>query len=331
MGVLVVPDVEDLTAFAVDRPLMTPSTMKECRIASGGDAALQSQVRLRARGLIEYNGLPACFATRFRPTTWASQQKSRVETIFIRRLEVDRHQCTHETADEKHLHQFETALAILSPRIRVRLLKETRGTGRTRETVIREHHFWADSVVRPLIADNLARGERWYHDFTSLCRSQDAAIRLGYERKELQTMADTPVLTDDDENQFIRAIHRAIFVARGKIYADTLGAEAAHRGERATPAVKNRWNRYMERLRLDLIGAKTANQVLARINELLARASTVTELRDDRVMLLVKKLLFGADWQRVRSLALFAVASYKRPVNVTALPGDEDESTPAQS
>ena len=41
MGVLVVPDVEDLTAFAVDRPLMTPSSMKECRIASAGDAALQ--------------------------------------------------------------------------------------------------------------------------------------------------------------------------------------------------------------------------------------------------------------------------------------------------
>ena len=34
-----------------------------------------------------------------------------------------------------------------------------------------------------------------------------------------------------------------------------------------------------------------------------ARAATVAELRDDRVMLLVKRLLFGPDWQRVRSLA----------------------------
>ena len=144
-------------------------------------------------------------------------------------------------------------------------------------------------------------------------------------------MADTPVLTDEDENQFIRAIHRAIFVARGKIYADTVGVEAARRRVPATPAVHNRWNRYTERLRLDLIGAKTANQVLARINELLARAATVSELRDDRVMLLVKRLLFGSDWQRVRSLAMFAVASYKRPANVAPLPGDEDEKSQAQS
>jgi CRISPR-associated protein Cas8a1/Csx13 len=303
MGVLLVPDVEDLRAFAVDRPLMTPASMKECRIASASDAALQAQVRLRARGVLDRDGLPACNAARFRPTTWASQQKSRVEAITMHRLDA----------------------------LRRKRVKETHGTGRAKQTVEVERFFWADSVVRPLIADNLARGERWYHDFTSLCRTRETAKKLGYERLELQTMADTPLLTDEDENHFIRAIHRAIFVARGKIYSDTVGVEAARRRVPATDAVHNRWNRYMERLRLDLVGAKTANQVLARINELLVRAATVAELRDDQVMLQVKRLLFGADWQRIRSLAMFAVASYKRPLNVTPLPGDEDELSEARS
>src|SRR5262249_28590919 len=83
VGVLVVPDVEDLTAFLRDRPLLTPTSPRECRIASVGDAALQAQVRLRTQGLIDQLALPASHAARFQPTPWANQQKSRVETVLI--------------------------------------------------------------------------------------------------------------------------------------------------------------------------------------------------------------------------------------------------------
>ena len=74
---------------------------------------MQAQVRLRARGLIDYNGLPACYSARFRPTPWASQQKSRVETIFIPRLEAHRHQCPEVSQDETSLHLFAKCTQIL--------------------------------------------------------------------------------------------------------------------------------------------------------------------------------------------------------------------------
>jgi CRISPR-associated protein Cas8a1/Csx13 len=188
-----------------------------------------------------------------------------------------------------------------------------------------------DSTVRPLVADNLARGRRWYHDFDRLCRDRGTAGRLGYERKGLQAMAENSVLTDDDEMRFIVALHRAIFMARGKIYADTVGAEAARQKKPATPAVKKRWENFMERLRLDLVGSKTAAQVQGKINELLARAGVVRDLRDEESLRLVKNLLFGCDWQRTRNLALFALASYKRPGNVPPVPGEDEDVTQPNS
>jgi CRISPR-associated protein Cas8a1/Csx13 len=227
--------------------------------------------------------------------------------------------------------RFEVALAELPPKVVVRTVKETVGRGRQRKEIEHQEAFRVDSVVRPLVADNLARGEYWYHDFYRLCGDRETAERLAYERKGLQAMAENSVLTDDDETRLIGALHRAIFMARGKIYADTVGAEAARRKVPATQAVKNRWANFMERLRLDLIGAKTPAQVQGKINELLARAGTVRELLDEQSLRLVKNLLFGSDWQRVRNLALFALASYKRPGNVAPLPGDEEDSTQLSS
>ena len=87
----------------------------------------------------------------------------------------------------------------------------------------------------------------------------------------------------------------------------------------------------MERLRLDLIGAKTPAQIQSKINELLARAGIVPDLRDEQSLRLVKNLLFGSDWHRVRNLALFALASYTRPRNLAPLPGEDDETTKPNS
>jgi CRISPR-associated protein Cas8a1/Csx13 len=197
--------------------------------------------------------------------------------------------------------------------------------------VVREDYFLTDSVVRPLVADNLALGRRWYDNFAALLCDEAAAQRLTYrdERKGLQTMANDRDFLDADELQFVRAIHRAIFLARGKIYADTLGEAAARRREPANPAVRNRWKKLSQDLRLDLIGAKTAAQVQGKVNELLARCGTIREIRDEKGLSCVYRLLFGADWQRVRSLALFALASYKRPPQLTALPGDDEDTDEA--
>jgi CRISPR-associated protein Cas8a1/Csx13 len=330
-GVLVVPDVDDLGAFVADRPAMTPRSVGECRVGGAGDAVLQALTRLRSRTVLQESRLPTCIAARFQPTSWASQQKSRVDTFVMAKSEVCRLEPGEPTASERMMKQFAVALTELPARVVAKTVKETTGRGRQRREIERQVAFRVDSVVRPLVAENLARGERWYHDFFRLSSSAETAQKLGYEQKGLQAMSDNPVLTEDDESRFIAALHRAIFMARGKIYADTMGAEKARRKEPATSAVKNRWAGFMERLRLDLIGAKTRDQTQGKINELLARAGIIRELLDEQSFRAVQRLLFGEDWQRVRNLALFALASYKRPANVAAVPGEYEEAVQPNS
>jgi CRISPR-associated protein Cas8a1/Csx13 len=137
-------------------------------------------------------------------------------------------------------------------------------------------------------------------------------------------MATHRTLTDDQEAAFIAAMHRAIFMGRGRIYADTMGQEAVRRKEPANSATENRWDKFMERLRLGLVGAKTANQMQSVVNELLARNGTVKELRDLEAVHLVRRFIFGDDWQRVKNLALFALACYQRPPKDEPIPGDPE-------
>ncbi len=324
-GVLLVPEVTDLVAFARARPGLTPSTPRQCRIASSGDAALQAAVRLRmARhaGRGESHGVGALYAMVLAPTAWASQQKSRIQTLHVPPLRLDPKQSAE-------LRRFDLAMRHLPPRVRsTRVRSKEQRVMRGRKTVGSETRwFWIDSIVRPLVADNLASGRRWYHNFTRLMADRTTHTRLEFERKGLQAMADEPDLHDDPEMTFITSMHRAIFLARGKIYADTMGTAAAAAKVPANQATKNRWNRLMDRTRLKLIGSKTAAQARGAVSELLARTGIVTELQDQEALRRVTRLVFADEWERVRDLALFALASYKRPSKADRVPGDDEGET----
>lgn len=323
-GVLLVPDVENVELFATDRPYLTPRSPAECRVAGTGDGVLQALVRLRSRAVMSEGQLPACFAARFAPTMWASQQKSRVDAIGSE-AEVARVEPAEGTAGDGMLDRFEVALQELPLRTQVRRTTISVGTGRQRRREEREEWFWAESVIRPLIADNLATGRRWYDRFVRLHTDRETNNRLKYETRGLRAMADNRVLTDDDEAAFLAAVHRAVFMARGRIYADTMGVEAAKRRVPASPAVKNRWGKLMETIRLGLTGAKTPSQAQEIISKLLARCGVVKELRDAQAVHLVRRIVFGTDWQRARNLALFALASYKRPTDVEQVPDEDAE------
>ena len=65
---LVIPEVDDLRAFVRDRPAMTPTAARECRIAGTSDAVLQAVTRLRGRGYVEAGFVPGCVGARFQPT-----------------------------------------------------------------------------------------------------------------------------------------------------------------------------------------------------------------------------------------------------------------------
>ncbi len=159
VAVLLVPEVENLNEFVFDRQWMTPTTAVQTQVANAADAALQSQWRLRnnqtratqirkkSRDMTS-GSIRGIYAMTFTPTTWASQQKSRVAAIHV------------PAGDDLLLDRFARALALLPLRI-VPPVKETTGKGKSKTTVERKESFRADSIVRPLVAENLALGRKW--------------------------------------------------------------------------------------------------------------------------------------------------------------------------
>lgn len=319
-GVLLIPEVTNLREFASERPYLTPRTVADVRVGGTADAAFQAEVRLRSRYFFLDSSLPACHAIRFSLRTWTKPQKSRIDstevTVEDRAITAD----INATSEWRSLDKFEVALAELPARIRVRATAKPVGPANSRQ---QEEYIWIDSSIRPLIAANLAAGRFWYDQFERLYRDKKTLNRTSYETKGLRAMAMNRTLTDEQEAAFIAAIHRAIFMTRGRIYADTMGRDAAIRRIPADAATLKRWERFMERLRLGLVQAKTASQVQSVINELLARNGTIQELRDTQVLHLVRRMVFNnQDWLRARNLTLFAVASYQRPAGEELIPGE---------
>jgi len=310
VAALLVPEVENLLDFMYDRPAMTPSTARECQIANAADAALQAQVRARdnptrraaiasrTKGVLASSTLPGCYAMTFTPTPWASQQKSRVATIHI------------PPGDEKLLNRFDRALSYLPPRIVTRPIKGSIGRGNKK--IVTEHHesFRADSVIRPLIAENLALGRPWFAGFVRLMTKTNPATdkpyrnQLLFERKGLHAMISDPAMWDHEgEALVVKAVHEAIRQSFGRIREQTDGKGT----KPLSNATKNRWERFREKLRLDLSGAKTPAHVRFALADLFSRGGSNPVLREswEKVLPVIR-----SDWQLARDLGLIALASY---------------------
>lgn len=279
-AVLLVPELEDLEHFVAARPAMTPTKAEQCRITSAGDAALQAQARLHAQGLNCTNELPGCLALLFRPTKWATQQKFRVAGVHVPALE------------DARLELFELALTRLSRRLVVR-------EGGTEA-------YWIESIVRPLVADNLATGRIWYAGFRDLCASRDDSgksrwKKVCYESEGLNDMAnDKTMLSDEGESVLVEAVHQAIRSNLGRIKAET---------KRNNQDPHKRWDRFKERLRLDLVGAKTLEQCRQVLCSLFGKAGWVPVLHEQWAAIL--PMLREDRWRAARDLALLGLASYR--------------------
>ena len=298
VAVLLVPEVENLLDFAVDRPLMSPTTAKEAQVANAADAALQAQVRLHAKRTMLGSMVLGCNVMTFTPTAWASQQKSRVATIRV------------PAGDERQLGRFARAMACLPPRIVTRIRKESVGRGKDRTVVEHPESFRADSVVRPLIAENLALGRKWYAGFRRLLTATNPATnkpyrnQLSFERKGLHDMiSDSTMWDQEGEALVIQAVHKAIQQSFGRIRDETDGKSA----KPPSQATKNRWDRFREKLRLSLAGAKTAAQLRFALADLFSRGGTNPVLQEGWQKVLP---VLRSDWQLARDLGLLALASY---------------------
>ena len=310
VGALIVPEVNDLKEFIYDRPAMTPMTAQACQVANAADAGLQAQLRLRssplrlstvasqAKKTIEGLAIPACYTMTFAPTPWASQQKSRVATLTVPR------------GDDKILARFDRALALLPPRIKVITRKEASGRGKEKKVVERREAVRMDSVVRPMIAENLARSRPWYSGFASLMFKNNPATdkpylkQLQYEQKGLHAMISDPSMWDEEgEMLVVKAVHEAIRQSLGRIREETDGKSS----KGLSQATKNRWERFRERLRLDLVGSKTPAQLRFALTDLFSRGGNNSVLRDGWTKVLP---VIRCNWQLARDLGLLALASY---------------------
>ncbi len=289
VGVLLIPEVEDLTAFIAARRAMSPQTVKQAFAAPGSDAALQLQVRLDAAHCVR----TACHVVLLRPTPWASQQKSRVDARHV------------PAVPDADLKLFSLANALLPARIALRVEAQPAGRGKAKAGRETKVAFRADSAVRPLIADNLARGRPWYEGFARLMTATNPATgkpfrqQVFFERKGLQAMVnETTVLRDDGEALVVQAIHVAVRQRFGQIAGDY--------ADNAT-GMRNKFKNERERLRLAFAGAKTCAQTRAVLCDLFSRGGPNKPLQEAWRQILP---MLDERWQLTRDLALLALASY---------------------
>lgn len=288
---LLTPEAGDLAAFGDNRSSMTPLNAISCHVASAADGALQAQIRLRAAKLSSHNDLPGCHAMTFGRVSWDKKQKYRVSTLSA------------IPSDANTLKRFEQVLQNLPPRIEFRTVYEKLGKGKQAKTVERQVAFRADSVIRPLVAENLARGQPWYQDFAVLMTARGGRKEpLRYkvsEKKGLPVMIKNSTLWNEPAHSvLVHAVHEAIRCRFGKIANENADNEHAR---------ENRWKKEREQLRLAFAGSKTADQCRSAICGLFGRAGSNKVLKESWEQILP---LLNKEWQLARDLALLALASY---------------------
>ena len=289
-AVLIVPEVTDLVSFGENRSLLTPTSYSECLIGGVGDAVLGVYARLRHSKIQTTLDVPGISAYLFRPTVWASQQKSRVAAVHIEPL----------GSFEQRIFNFASGFFRSQPKpMKVKV-------GKGKNAVEREQFFYSHSIVKPLIAENLSAGKPWYHNFSSLFTRNDPTSgkplhpRLFFEKEGLSKMVNSDVWDDDGKKALVGGVHFALKCQFGKIS----GEFGSNRG-----GMQNKFSKEFEKWRLLFVASKTADQFRFAICDLMSRSRGNAEIQDKWQQVL--PLLSDSQWQQGRDLALLALASYK--------------------
>ena len=280
---LLIPDLNTLSEVEYFLPTIIPRTARDCQIANVADAALQAEIRLRSRNLLDRETLSGLRCVWCCPTDWNSrlQPPSAVSEVSIDTMDIA-------------LDQFEVAMAVLAP-----------PSPRQNK---KGEYFWPKSYARPFIAENLALGRPWYAGFTRLMTAKDESTKkpkpirdaLKFERGGLHTMTEEIQWDHPGEEEIVRAVHEAMRCRYGRIAAENA---------RNQVAMKNRMTREYERQRLAFVGAKTADALRHALADLWSRAGSNSVLREAWPQVL--PLLSSEKWQLTRDLALIALASYQ--------------------
>jgi CRISPR-associated protein Cas8a1/Csx13 len=186
------------------------------------------------------------------------------------------------------------------------MVSTTEKIGRGKKAKKKTRYFFSHSIVKPLIADNLANRKPWFQDFASLFTRNDPAngkplrSRLFFEKEGLFTMVNSDVWENDGQKALVAGVHYALFCQFGKISSEFGNNKGG---------MQNKFQKEFEKWRLQFVSSKTADQFRFAICDLMSRARGNKEIQENWQSVL--PLLSGEHWQHGRDLALLALASYK--------------------
>ncbi len=284
-GVLLIPEVDNLETFCLDRPLMTPQSLPDVRVTGTADASLQAEVRLRANSVIFTGSLTSCRALRFSLRTWTKPQKSRINSSEFNAEEVRRYEPAAKNEHEIRFYQFERALALLPRGFRVR--KD-------------ESSYWSDSDLRAFIAENLASDRPWYADFRSVFNSVDKRSRFNHQRWGINIMMDDAML-DNEESTVVRSVKSALIQCWEKIETIYQGRDDLIR--KKVDDEREKWSRIFAGSPSLTLFRRSLTELYRRGLPENGKANWELQMHWPRVLLMLNK----SNWHRTRDLALLGL------------------------
>lgn len=291
-GALLILEPSDLVAFARSRGKLSPAKVQEVFVSGAGDAVLAVELAIRAADSAERTGVRQAHVVTFKKLPWAKQQQTRAATLSAGQY------------DDATIAQYRALVRSLPTKV-------VRRDAVAKKTPADEAGYYpVMSPLRAFVADNLARGRRWFQDFAIARTADDDArfIHYYWERDGLGALhnEDRKGLSDmlehleEAETALVKSVHTALAQRLARI-ADEAGS---------TVARNKRWDNERERLRLAFAGAKTHEQVRAALADMWSRAGSNKTLQASWEQVL--PLLREKHWRAARDLALVALASYAR-------------------
>ncbi|BAU65484.1 hypothetical protein STA3757_28710 [Stanieria sp. NIES-3757] len=268
---LVIPEITDLKSYPRQRQKLNNWNYQQFLASGYSDAGFRLLTQQATLRILQQNNLKRCQIITFGQTQWTRFQKIRKNVEVI------------ELTDK----------IIKNYRLCDRYFKN-------RVVEWEDGNFIAASIVRELIAENLARGFSWWHNFTHTVRSNKLFRLISYEKKGLQQMVKNTDWDEEAQKLFVQACHKALHQIRGKLASKAKEDEYVQ------------FERENERIRSSLIRCQNSEDLRHFLATFWSKAGIISLLSQhwQQLMPLTTK---PSNWKLARDLALLALASYTTP------------------
>ncbi len=267
---LVIPEVNELEVYSKQRKKLNNWHYQQFLASDYSDAAFRLLTQQATLRTLQQNNIKRCQVITFGRTPWTGFQKIRKNVEIV------------EISDR----------TIENYRLCDRYFKN-------RVVEWEGGNFITTSIVRELIAENLARGFPWWHNFTHAARSKELFKFVSYEKRGLQAMVKNAQWDEQAEKLFVNACHEALLKIYGKLYS---------RGKEGEYVQIEREN---ERIRSGLIRCQNSEDFRHFMTaNFWSKAGNISILADywEELMPLTTK---PDNWKLARDLSLLSLASYK--------------------